>query len=463
MKHTTGRYNYLLTGFMVVSNVFVINGVFYLLTLIFRGIDVSNSYYQSLLIFINLGYFLALTTSRLVNNPKQLAWQHVIVRSAYFVGISMLISTLCLVFAKISYEISREFLVWYFPATFLSMSVFCLTGRRMMPGILKSGVKRENVVILGASTLGQELHDELQTNSYLGVNVLGFFDDNPLANQGNLLGKITDVKNFALTNHISKIYCTLPASAKEKMKDILSFCEDNVISFHVVPAMWHYVDTAVILETAGNVPLLSLRKIALSNPINAALKRSFDFFASGIFLLLFFPIVYIIVGLAIKISSPGPVFFMQKRTGKGGRDFNCIKFRSMRVNASADKLQATVDDPRKTKVGNFLRRTNIDELPQFINVFKGDMSIVGPRPHMLSHTSKYSQVVEKYMVRHFIKPGITGLAQISGFRGETKEIHQMEGRIKKDIWYLENWSVWLDLDIMLKTAFMTIKGDKQAY
>lgn len=173
--------------------------------------------------------------------------------------------------------------------------------------------------------------------------------------------------------------------------------------------------------------------------------------------------IYLIIGTAIKITSPGPIFFKQKRSGEAGKEFWCYKFRSMRVNKDSDTMQATKNDPRKTKLGNFLRKSNIDELPQFINVLLGSMSVVGPRPHMLKHTEEYSKLVDKYMVRHLIKPGITGWAQINGFRGETKELWQMEGRVERDIWYLEHWTFMLDLYIIYKTVKNLIRGDKEAY
>ncbi|MDR1182320.1 MAG: exopolysaccharide biosynthesis polyprenyl glycosylphosphotransferase, partial [Bacteroidales bacterium] len=237
----------------------------------------------------------------------------------------------------------------------------------------------------------------------------------------------------------------------------------NVINFHVVPSISYYANTSIVLDSIGNIPVLSLRKVPLSHTHNAAVKRAIDIAVSLIFLIILFPFVYLILGVLIKLSSPGPVFFIQERTGIKGKKFNCYKFRSMKCNGEAHTRQATFGDERKTRIGNFLRRTNLDELPQFINVLKGDMSLVGPRPHMLHHTTQYSQLINKYMVRHFIKPGITGWAQINGFRGETTRLEDMEGRIKKDIWYIENWSVTLDMEIMIRTVFVMIRGDKKAY
>ena len=196
---------------------------------------------------------------------------------------------------------------------------------------------------------------------------------------------------------------------------------------------------------------------------NRIVKRTFDLMVSIIVLCTLFPLILLIVGLIIKLTSPGPIFFIQKRTGKDGKDFWCYKFRSMKVNKDADKVQATADDPRKTPFGNFIRNTSIDEIPQIINVFLGDMSLIGPRPHMVKHTEMYSKLIDNYMDRHAVKPGITGWAQVSGLRGETKELYQMENRVKADIWYIENWSFLLDMKIIAKTVLTILLGDKNAY
>ena len=203
-------------------------------------------------------------------------------------------------------------------------------------------------------------------------------------------------------------------------------------------------------------------EIPLENPMNRFLKRLFDIVFSSVLLLCMLPFLPI-VALIIKWQSPGPIFFRQLRTGLDGRDFYCYKLRSMHVNKDADTVQATKDDPRKYAFGNFMRKANIDELPQFWNVLKGDMSIVGPRPHMLAHTEMYSHLIDKYMVRHFVKPGVTGWAQVTGFRGETRELWQMEERVKRDIWYMEHWNIWLDLRIIWLTIKSIIIHDKNAY
>ena len=259
-----------------------------------------------------------------------------------------------------------------------------------------------------------------------------------------------------------ELYVSLSRRDRDVLHRISSFCDRHVIRFYYVPVSVESLGMRLKKEFVDDIEVFTTHKIPLSSPLNRYLKRLFDIVLSLVFLLptaILFPFIYVI----IKIQSPGPVFFSQKRTGLDGRDFEMLKFRSMHVNADADRLQATKDDPRKYPFGNFMRKSNIDELPQFLNVLRGDMSIVGPRPHMLAHTEQYSQMIDKYMVRHFVKPGLTGWAQVTGFRGETKELWQMEGRVKRDIWYIEHWSVWLDIRIIWLTAKTVFIHDKNAY
>ena len=201
----------------------------------------------------------------------------------------------------------------------------------------------------------------------------------------------------------------------------------------------------------------------LSGKGSQFIKRTFDILVSGIFICLIFPFIYIIVGLLIKGTSKGPIIFKQKRNGLHGKEFWIYKFRSMRENEESDEQQATKEDARKTKIGNFMRRTNIDEIPQFLNVFLGDMSIVGPRPHMVKHTEEYSKQVDNFMVRHWVKPGITGWSQVTGLRGEIKNTDQIAKRVEGDIWYIEHWSFALDIHIIFMTIVNIIKGEKEAY
>lgn len=264
-------------------------------------------------------------------------------------------------------------------------------------------------------------------------------------------------------DHITdEVYINLPREQSEDVKQLFRYCDNNVIRCFYVPT-YGFLRGKMIFSQIEHVPLITRRREPLAHPVNKFIKRSFDLIMSSLAILLLFWWGYVICAIIIKIVSPGPVFFKQKRTGLNGKDFMMCKFRSMKVNNDADTVQATKDDPRKYPFGNFMRKTNIDELPQLLNIWKGDMSIVGPRPHMLKHTDEYSVLINKYMVRHLAKPGLTGLAQVSGFRGETKELADMEGRVKKDIEYIENWTLLLDMKIIAKTIVNMFVGDKQAY
>jgi putative colanic acid biosynthesis UDP-glucose lipid carrier transferase len=386
--------------------------------------------------------------------------------NAYRLSVTIIIMLGCLFFTKTSETISRMFILLFFTSAYMLLSFAHWITRKAITFAFISERNKTVVkaVVLGAGLLGKKLHDELNTNIYMGIKILGFFDDNPAKTDNkHVLGTVEEAKEYIKEHQVEAVYCTLPLSAKNKILDFLNFTEQHVIEFYVVPAIAYYNNIPVILDNVGNIPILTIRKAPLSHIHHAIIKRVTDIVVSLTFLITLFPIIYSIFGMLIKLSSPGPVFFIQERTGLKGKKFKCYKFRSMRCNGEAHTRQATVNDTRTTRIGKFIRRTSIDELPQFINVLKGDMSIVGPRPHPIFLNEKYSKLIEKYMVRHFVKPGITGLAQINGLRGETKEVSEMEKRIKKDIWYLENWSIALDIKIIIRTVFVMIRGDRKAY
>ena len=362
---------------------------------------------------------------------------------------------------------SRYFGLFYVALIIVIIS-YRLISRHFLELYRKKGGNVRKVVLVGSHENMQELYHAMTDDPTSGYRVLGYFEDFPSGRYPQevpYLGQPNEVSVF-LEKHageINQLYCSLPSARSAEIVPIINYCENHLLYFHGVPNVCKGFPQRIWHSMIGNMPILNLRYEPLSKVENRFLKRLFDIMLSGIFLVTVFPVIYLIVGTIIKLTSPGPVFFKQMRTGLNGREFKCYKFRSMRVNDEADKKQATVDDPRKTKFGNFLRRSNIDELPQFINVFRGEMSIVGPRPHMLAHTETYARLIDKYMVRHFIKPGVTGWAQTHGFRGETKELSQMEGRVQSDIWYMEHWTILLDLYIIYKTIVNAIIGEKNAY
>lgn len=356
----------------------------------------------------------------------------------------------------------------YLLVLFVGISCFRLGVRFLIKFYWKRIRHRNGVVFVGSTENNVTLYHELTDDPSIGYWVCGYFDTEPngsFPKECPYLGTPRDVIPY-LEEHkadVRNLYCCLPSSRKDEILPIIKYCENHVVRFFSVPNVRNYLYHQVHFTMMGSVPCLSLHQEPLSWIENRFLKRAFDIVFSLAFLCTLFIPILILVTIITKLTMPGPVFFRQKRNGINGKEFYCLKFRSMKVNADADRLQATKDDPRKTKWGEIMRHTNIDELPQFINVLLGDMSIVGPRPHMVKHTEEYSKLIDKYMVRHFVKPGITGWSQVTGFRGETKELKDMEGRIRGDIWYIEHWSFGLDLYIIYKTIANALHGDKEAY
>lgn len=349
--------------------------------------------------------------------------------------------------------------VSYFLLLFLSR--FC--SRKLLKHLRSTGRNTQKVVFVGAGHNLTYLHKRMMGELSTGYRFMGYFDDKVsalLPETVQHLGNVSDALAWLQDHHPDMVFCNLPSIRSNEILAIMNYCESHFIRFYSVPNVRNYVHRAMEVEMIDDMPVFTLRKEPLRKPVNRLMKRAFDILVSSIFLITCFWWIYLIVALITKITMPGPVFFRQKRNGLLGEEFYCWKFRSMKVNADADKLQATKDDPRKTKWGNIMRKTNIDELPQFLNVFFGDMSVVGPRPHMVKHTEEYGALIDKYMVRHWIKPGVTGWAQVTGARGETEHLWQMEERIEKDIWYLENWSLWLDIRIMIKTVTNVFGGEK---
>ena len=379
----------------------------------------------------------------------------------------VLLSVCILLLFHFEFSHSRLFGLFYIVLILVIVS-YRLAFRYFLELYRKQGGNVRKVILIGSHENMQELYHAMTDDPTSGYRVLGYFEDFPsdrYPSDVSYLGHPQEVNNFLEQNvgRVDQLYCSLPSARSAEIVPIINYCENHLVRFFSVPNVRNYLKRRMHFEMLGNVPVLSIRREPLELLENRIVKRTFDIVCSTLFLCTIFPFIYIIVGVAIKMSSPGPIFFKQKRSGEDGKEFWCYKFRSMRVNAQCDTLQATEHDPRKTRIGEIIRKTSIDELPQFINVFKGDMSIVGPRPHMLKHTQEYSQLINKFMVRHFVKPGITGWAQVTGYRGETKELWQMEGRVMRDIWYIEHWTFLLDLYIMYKTVYNAIHGEKEAY
>lgn len=325
----------------------------------------------------------------------------------------------------------------------------------------------KDLVIVGSGPAAEDIFQYCEDQTVRGYRFRGVFNDEPIAGLlgERLLGGVEAAKAYAVQNRIDILYCALPGTARDQITDLMEFCERNTIRFRIIPSAESFIPVVKTsdLEFHGAVPVSKIRREPLERTMNRRMKRAFDVvFSLGVIVLIFswlFPLLAILV----KASSRGPVFFKQTRLGRNNTNFVVWKFRSMRMNDQADSKQATKNDPRVTRIGSFLRKSNLDEMPQFFNVLKGDMSVVGPRPHPIRLNQQYREIIDKYMVRHFVLPGITGWAQVNGLRGETRTPELMERRVELDVWYLENWSFWLDVKIVVKTVTNMFGKDPNAY
>jgi len=422
---------------------------------------------RTMWLLVNMAYAISLSFVGIVLDRRSVFIESILNKVTKTVILHALIFLGSLAVIRYDNIIPRTFQIFFPFLLFGFISGWRIVARLVLKRYRTKGQNSQRVIILGAGNIANEVYKSIMTNLSHGYKFMGFFDDRDPKEyvvEGNLVkGKIDDVIQFTENHSIDEIICALPAGEDRKAMPIIKFAENNMIRCYIVPDFKRFLTKKVNLSFFENIPIISLIEEPLQGVFNRIIKRTFDLAFSFFFLVTVFPILLIVLGISIKLSSPGPIFFRQKRTGKDGKDFYCIKFRTMKPNKDADKLQAKKGDDRITKIGAFMRKTNLDEMPQFINVFLGQMSIVGPRPHMLQHTIEYSQLIDKYMVRHFTKPGITGWAQVTGFRGETEKLEEMEGRIKQDMWYIENWTFWLDIKIIYLTVQNMIKGEEKAY
>ena len=323
-----------------------------------------------------------------------------------------------------------------------------------------TGSNFRNAVIIGYTPEAIRLKEVFDNRKDYGYRFLGYFSDkkqNP-----EVKGKIEDLKEFVIDNKVDEIYCSLNEISNEKLKELVEFADDNKKTIKFIPDTKEIYSKNLKIDYYELFPVLSLQKTQLHNPFIKGLKRAFDILFSLFVVVFLLSWLIPLLALLIKLESKGPVFFKQGRPGMDEEEFYCYKFRSMQVNGFTEK-EASKNDPRVTKMGKFMRKTSMDELPQFFNVLLGDMSVVGPRPHLWSQNKAYASKIKKYMVRHYVKPGITGLAQVKGFRGEIETEEDMVNRIKLDVFYIENWSLIMDVKIIFQTVFNIFRGEDKAY
>ncbi|MBT8253935.1 MAG: undecaprenyl-phosphate glucose phosphotransferase [Flavobacteriaceae bacterium] len=350
-------------------------------------------------------------------------------------------------------------IIKYVLSVFLLISIFKFTIYYLLQKYRSEfGGNYRTTVILGRNKNTRALESFFKKNPEYGYMHKKSFDFKSQSKHS-----LEECFKYINQENIDEIYCSISELSSDEISEVVDFADNNLKLVKFLPDNKEIYAKKLKYEYYEYIPILSLRNIPLQDNINQVIKRGFDIlFASGVIIFILSWLTPL-VAIMIKLESRGPVFFKQSRNGFNYKEFDCYKFRSMTPNINAHLYQATRDDNRVTKVGRFIRKTSIDELPQFFNVLFGDMSVVGPRPHMVSHTNMYAKKIDKFMVRHFVKPGITGLAQVSGYRGEVESDKDIIGRVKYDIFYIENWSILLDIKIISQTFLNAVKGEEKAY
>lgn len=320
------------------------------------------------------------------------------------------------------------------------------------------GGNNRHIIVIGNNESSQELQRFFKFKIDLGYKLLGVFGE-------KLPNTIEDSFSFLDNNNVDEIYCAIDEITDDQINKFVKYADENYCVLKFIPSSKRIISKRLKTDYYDYLPVLSIPEVSLNSSVNRAIKRAFDIVFS-IFVIFFIlswliPVLYFL----IKLESSGPLIYSHRRNGINYKEFTCYKFRSMKHNSHENLDQVTRDDDRVTRIGKFIRRTSIDELPQFFNVFFGDMSVVGPRPHMLSYTKDYAKKIDKYnfVFRHSVRPGITGLAQVKGYRGEVQNDDDIINRIKYDIFYIENWSLLTDLKVILETIFNIIKGEDKAY
>ena len=449
-----GRYSKYIRPLSILIDLILVLG---LMPFLFKGLDISFSFFGCYLIitWIIVSFFASFYNVYRFTTPVEIL-SKIAKQSVFFI-------LLIIAFFPFNKEIifSGKAIALYSIALFsIIIIIKSLLFYYLKKYRIVTGNNFRNAVIIGYSKEATDLKRIFEERPDYGYRFKGFFSDKK--SNENIIGKVDVIKAFSLENKIDEIYCSLNELSDEKLKDLVEFGDENNIVIKFIPDSKAIFSKNLKIDYYELFPVLSLQKTALHDPLIKNFKRAFDFVFSLIVVILLLSWLTPLMALLIKLESRGPVFFKQSRPGLDEQEFLCYKFRSMKVNVTTEK-EASRNDPRVTKIGRFIRKTSIDELPQFFNVLLGDMSVVGPRPHLWSQNKTYGSKIKKYMVRHYVKPGITGLAQVKGYRGEIETESDMINRIKFDVYYIENWSLLMDIKIIIQTVVNIFKGEEKAY
>lgn len=450
----------LLAFFKRLLDPFIILGVLYAVTLMYGEPFTGYSLVLAIIVFfISSFIYEQIDPYRTWRSGRMLAYARDI-----FVGWAIIVGIICFIghATGLSYQYPDQVMLAWFVATPLVLLVSHITVRKIASNQAKDSAVR-SVIVVGANEVGLKFAERISENPYLFMNMHGFFDDrsavrHPTASKAPLLGKMADIPAYVHEHNIKMIFISQPISAQPRIRKLLDELQDTTASVYFLPDIYIFDLMQARFDNVGGMPVVAICESPFTG-FNSVIKRASDIVLALAIQLMLLPLM-LMIALAVKLSSPGPVIFRQRRYGLYGEEIIVYKFRSMTTSDDGSNIvQAQKNDQRVTKVGAFLRRSSLDELPQFINVLQGRMSIVGPRPHAVAHNELYRKLIKGYMLRHKVKPGITGWAQVNGLRGETETLEKMEARIEFDLDYLRSWSLSLDLWIIVRTVWVVAQRD----
>lgn len=449
MKNKTGRYSVYIRPIQTILDLLIIN----LLVLVCMRSAMSNFGYHTIvsLFWLIISYYSGFY--EVYRYTKGIEIFGKLIKQIFFTSL--------ITFAYVGYKykyVTAQEVGFYILSSLLLVGFLKYTILILLKKYrLIYGGNYRKVVIVGNGKSVDELKHFFTKNPGFGYNLEYIFDL-----KKNKKIELQNLKEFIIEHKIDEVYASLNTLSNNEINDLIHFTDNGLKTIKFLPDNKSTLYRNLAIQYYGIIPIIVLRKIPLEIDINNRIKRSFDIIFSLLVIFFILSWLTVILGLLIKFESRGPIFFKQNRPGFKQKDFLCYKFRSMMINKTTEK-EATRNDPRVTKIGKFIRKTSLDELPQFFNVLIGDMSVVGPRPHLWSQNRAYGNKVKKYMIRHHVSPGVTGLAQVRGFRGEIETDEDMINRIKYDVFYIENWSIWMDIKIIIQTVINIFKGEEKAY
>jgi putative colanic acid biosysnthesis UDP-glucose lipid carrier transferase len=449
--------------FRVLSDVLLLNLSFLIAAVQAQSLEIlfQRNYMFILLLVLNILWYYTTKLSGFYDdlNIRYFAFQFTtIIKSTFW----QVVAAIVFIFILKEDLFTRNFILIYTAMLILVISIRILIFKSLLQYLRKKGVSIRNLVIIGSGELGGNFYNIIREHPDFGYNFVGFITTGTAEKNGSIIGNVADLNNIISTYNIEEAVIAANENDPVALDEVIKTCNRQAVKVHIIPDYFRFLSNKFRISMIGNYPVISVRNEPLEEAGRRLIKRSFDIVFSLLVTIFILSWLFPLIALMIKLDSKGKIIFKQDRIGEKNRKIKIYKFRTLSINRDDKYVPVVNNDPRITRVGKFLRKSNLDELPQFINVIFGSMSVVGPRPHALSFNETYAEMFDEIKMRHNVRPGITGWAQIHGLRGDVADPVENRvrtiRRIKYDLWYIENWTFWLDIQIILITVWQMLKG-----